>query len=88
MGIRKTTVNALVWLVGRMLADPKHFRRSYTTKELDRIMTARPATTTGIHAREMNLYRRYFDLVATGRKTIEVRVLLVASASVQVRDIR
>ncbi|MBT2224362.1 ASCH domain-containing protein [Nonomuraea sp. NEAU-A123] len=25
-------------------------------------------------AREMNLYRRYFDLVATGRKTIEVRV--------------
>ncbi|MEU7859577.1 ASCH domain-containing protein [Nonomuraea sp. NPDC049141] len=27
-----------------------------------------------MRAREMNLYRRYFDLVATGRKTIEVRV--------------
>ncbi|MFG1879140.1 ASCH domain-containing protein [Sphaerisporangium sp. NPDC049003] len=30
--------------------------------------------TPGMRAREMNLYRRYFDLVAAGRKTIEVRV--------------
>ncbi|MER5319045.1 ASCH domain-containing protein [Streptosporangium roseum] len=67
-------VDAMVWLVTRMLADPKHFYRSYTTAELDRIMTARPATTTGVRAREMNLYRRYFDLVAAGTKTIEVRV--------------
>lgn len=67
-------VDAMVWLVGRMLADPKHFYRSYTTAELDRLMTSRPATTTGIRAREMNLYRRYFDLVAAGTKTIEVRV--------------
>ncbi|MGP4103244.1 ASCH domain-containing protein [Nonomuraea sp. KM90] len=67
-------VDAMVWLVGRMLADPKHFYRSYTTQELDRIMTARPRSTTGVRAREMNLYRRYFDLVAAGRKTIEVRV--------------
>jgi ASC-1-like (ASCH) protein len=67
-------IDALVWLVGRMLADPKHFYRSYTTAELDRLMTARPAATTGVRAREMNLYRRYFDLVAAGRKTIEVRV--------------
>jgi ASC-1-like (ASCH) protein len=37
-------------------------------------MTARPAFFTGVRAREMNLYRRYFDLVAAGRKTIEVRV--------------
>ncbi|MFD8424446.1 ASCH domain-containing protein [Streptomyces sp. NPDC059466] len=29
-------------------------------------------TTTRMHA--LNLYRRYFDLVVTGRKTIEVRV--------------
>jgi len=57
-----------------MLHDPKHFYRSYTTQELDRIMTARPAVTTGIRAREMNLFRRYFDLVSAGRKTIEVRV--------------
>lgn len=67
-------VDALVWLVGRMIADPKHFYRSYTTQELNRIMTSRPATITGVRAREMNLYRRYFDLVAAGRKTIEVRV--------------
>ncbi|MDX3099513.1 ASCH domain-containing protein [Nonomuraea angiospora] len=52
--------------VDRMLADPKHLYRSYTATELGRIMTALP--------REMNLYRRYFDLVANGSKTIEVRV--------------
>ena len=57
-----------------MLAAPKHFYRSYTTQELDRIMTARPAPKAGVRAREMNLHRRYFDLVATGRKSIEVRV--------------
>ena len=67
-------VDAMVWLVGRMLSDPKHFYRSYTIQELDRIMTARPASSTGVRAREMNLYRRYFDLVAAGRKTMEVRV--------------
>jgi ASC-1-like (ASCH) protein len=37
-------------------------------------MTARHAATTGARVREMNIYRRYFDLVAAGRKTIEVRV--------------
>ncbi|MFE0155832.1 ASCH domain-containing protein [Nonomuraea sp. NPDC059007] len=37
-------------------------------------MTARPAAKTGVRAREMNLYRRYFDLVADGSKTVEVRV--------------
>jgi ASC-1-like (ASCH) protein len=68
-------VDALVWLVGKMLADPKHFYRSYTTVELDKIMATCPATTTpGLRAREMNLYRRYFDLVSDGSKTIEVRV--------------
>ncbi|GAA0424341.1 hypothetical protein Acor_45150 [Acrocarpospora corrugata] len=67
-------VDAMVWLVGKILADPKHFYRSYTTQELDRVMTARSASPTNVRAREMNLYRRYFDLVAAGRKTIEVRV--------------
>src|ERR1022692_1078254 len=37
-------------------------------------MTSRHGTPAGVGAREMNLYRRYFDMVATGRKTIEVRV--------------
>lgn len=57
-----------------MLADPTHFYRSYTTQEIDRIMSARPSTPAGPRTREMNLFRRYFDLVAAGRKTIEVRV--------------
>jgi ASC-1-like (ASCH) protein len=30
--------------------------------------------TTAARRHELNLYRRYFDLVAAGRKTIEVRV--------------
>jgi ASC-1-like (ASCH) protein len=37
-------------------------------------MTAGPATAPGVRAREMNLYRRYFGLVADGSKIIEVRV--------------
>ncbi|GAA5771981.1 hypothetical protein Aros01_08524 [Streptosporangium roseum] len=44
-------VDAMVWLVAKMLADPTHFYRSYTTQELDRIMTACPAVTTGVRAR-------------------------------------
>ncbi|GAA4206093.1 hypothetical protein GCM10022252_67690 [Streptosporangium oxazolinicum] len=74
VGDTDSYVDAMVWLVGRMLSDPKHFYRSYTTQELDRIMTSRTAAPAGVRAREMNLYRRYFDLVAAGRKTIEVRV--------------
>ena len=35
-------VDALVWLVGELLTDPKHFFRSFTVKELGRLMTARP----------------------------------------------
>ncbi|MEO3862663.1 ASCH domain-containing protein [Acrocarpospora sp. B8E8] len=67
-------VDALVWLVSKMIGDPKHFYRSYTTAELDKLMATRPASAPGLRAREMNLYRRYFDLVADGSKTIEVRV--------------
>jgi ASC-1-like (ASCH) protein len=36
-------------------------------------MTAHPAdAVAGVH--EMGIYKRYFDLIATGRKTIEIRV--------------
>ena len=67
--------DAMVWLVRLMLTDPKHFYRSYTTMEIDRLMSARTITPTQpTRARHMNLYRRYFDLVSSGRKTIEVRV--------------
>ncbi|MFC4535807.1 ASCH domain-containing protein [Sphaerisporangium dianthi] len=49
-------------------------------------MTARPSSTTAPRAREMNLYRRYFDLVASGRKTIEVRVQYPDLRDLKARD--
>ena len=68
-------VDALIWLVGGLLADPKHYYRSFTTSELGTIMAGRPADlATRERAREMPIYKRYFDLIATGAKTIEVRV--------------
>lgn len=66
-------VDALVWLVGELLSDPKHFFRSFTVKELGRLMTVRPAESV-VRAHEMGIYKRYFDLITTGRKIVEVRV--------------
>jgi ASC-1-like (ASCH) protein len=42
-------------------------------KELGRLMTVRP-TEPAVRAHEMGIYKRYFDLIATGRKTTEIRV--------------
>lgn len=68
-------VDALIWLVSGLLADPKHFYRSFTTSELGTLMSQRPADlATRPRAREMPIYKRYFDLIASGAKTIEVRV--------------
>jgi ASC-1-like (ASCH) protein len=66
-------VDALVWLVTELLADSKHFFRSFTVKELGRLVTHRPAEPV-VRAHEMGIYKRYFDLIATGRKTTEIRV--------------
>ncbi|MFC0430031.1 ASCH domain-containing protein [Kutzneria buriramensis] len=66
-------VDSLVWLVSELLTDPKHFFRSFTVKELGRLMTARPVSLP-VRAHEMGIYKRYFDLIATGRKTTEIRV--------------
>ncbi|CAM3733771.1 ASCH domain-containing protein [Kibdelosporangium persicum] len=66
-------VDSLVWMVSELLTDPKHFFRSFTVKELGRIMTQRPAEPV-VRAHEMGIYKRYFDLIATGRKTTEIRV--------------
>jgi ASC-1-like (ASCH) protein len=67
--------DALIWLVSGLLADPKHFYRSFTTTELGTLMAQRPADlVTRERAREMPIYKRYFDLIAAGGKTIEVRV--------------
>lgn len=72
-GTTDNYVDALVWMVGELLTDPKHFFRSFTVRELGRIMTARPAGSV-VRAHEMGIYKRYFDLIATGRKTTEIRV--------------
>jgi ASC-1-like (ASCH) protein len=66
-------VDSLVWLVSKLLTDPKHFFRSFTVKELGRLMTNRPIDLP-VRAHEMGIYKRYFDLIATGRKTTEIRV--------------
>jgi ASC-1-like (ASCH) protein len=57
-----------------MMSVPRHFPRPCAAQELDRRMTSRLADPEPGRVREMNLYRRYFDLVAGGRKSIEVRV--------------
>jgi ASC-1-like (ASCH) protein len=68
-------VDALLWLVGELLTDPKHFFRSFTVKELGRLMHSRPADLAQRpRAHEMGIYKRYFDLIASGRKTTEIRV--------------
>jgi ASC-1-like (ASCH) protein len=36
-------------------------------------MSARP-TEPAVRAHEMGIYKRYFDLIASGRKTVEIRV--------------
>lgn len=66
-------MDALVWLVGELLTDPKHFFRAFTVKELGRVMSARP-TILPTRAHEMGIYKRYFDLIAQGKKTTEIRV--------------
>ncbi|MEV7806666.1 ASCH domain-containing protein [Microbispora sp. NPDC088329] len=66
-------VDALVWLVGELLTDPKHFFRSFTVKELGRLMTVRPSSLP-VRAHEMGIYKRYFDLIVQGKKTTEIRV--------------
>lgn len=68
-------IDALSWLVGELLTDPKHFFRSFTVKELGRLMSNRPSDLAQRpRAHEMGIYKRYFDLIASGEKTTEIRV--------------
>lgn len=62
-------------LVSELLTAPKHLFRSFTVKELGRILTARPADQRPrARAHELGIDKRYFDLIAEGRKTTEIRV--------------
>lgn len=80
-------VDALLWLVGHLLTDPKHFFRSFTAHELGRLMAARPPhLATATRARDMPIYKRYYDLIAAGTKTIEVRVAYTSMQRIKVGD--
>ncbi len=68
-------LDSLVGLVMGMLEDPKHFFRAYSYLEVDRLMKAQsPETRRENRARLIRIYRKYFDLIASGKKTIEIRV--------------
>ncbi|WP_078656574.1 ASCH domain-containing protein [Kitasatospora aureofaciens] len=77
-GSTEDYMGALTETAELLLSDPKHFFRSYTTTELERLMTTRrstPRTNQGQgRPRNMAIYRQYFDLIADGRKTVEIRV--------------
>ena len=80
-------VDALLWLVGRLLTDPKHFFRSFTAQELGRLMASRPASlATASRARDMPIYKRYYDLIADGTKTVEVRVAYSSMLRIKAGD--
>jgi ASC-1-like (ASCH) protein len=66
-------LDTLVWMVETLISDPKHFYRSYTHSEINRIMREKPDGSKKL-GRSMFIYRKYFDMIASGEKTIEVRV--------------
>tara|TARA_R110002072_G_scaffold66163_2_gene163294 strand:- start:1284 stop:2750 length:1467 start_codon:yes stop_codon:yes gene_type:complete len=66
-------VDALLWLVETITGDPKDFFRAFTTTEIVRLWDMRPVTK-GPRVRGMAIYKRFFNMIANGEKTIEVRV--------------
>lgn len=75
-------VDALVWLVGELLTDPKHFFRSFTVKELGRLMAARPTRpvvrahpgrATGQHPPDLPPEREAIGVVAIGIELVDPR---------------
>jgi ASC-1-like (ASCH) protein len=74
-GSPENYLDTLVWLVETLISDPKHFYRSYCYEEVDRLMKSQPAVPAGTkRARVLYIYRKYFDMIASGDKTIEIRV--------------
>ncbi len=74
-GVLDDYVDALTGLMTALVSDPRHFFRSYSYKEIDRLMKAQtPKELRNSGARVMRIYRKYFDLMVSGQKTIEVRV--------------
>ncbi|MFG2847383.1 ASCH domain-containing protein [Kitasatospora sp. NPDC048296] len=76
-GTQEDYVEALTGLGELVLSDPRHFFRSYTTTALEALMSTRQPAAHNSQAkrpRNMPIYRQYFDLIASGEKTVEVRV--------------
>lgn len=66
-------VDSLLWLVDKLTEDPKDFFRAFTTREIERLWTMRPKTNDQ-RVRGMTIYKRFFDMINAGTKTVEVRV--------------
>jgi len=65
----------LIWTVEELMSDPKHFYRSYSYKELQRIMKHHISQPSNVPpVRTIRIYRKYFKLIKEGVKTIEIRV--------------
>ncbi|MFI5617423.1 ASCH domain-containing protein [Streptomyces sp. NPDC051567] len=89
-GTQEDYVEALTGLGELVLSDPRHFFRSYTTTALEALMSApKPAThnSQAKRPRTMPIYRQYFDLIATGEKTVEVRVAYESMKRIRVEDL-
>ncbi len=68
-------LDSMLGLVVGLMEDPKHFFRAYSYSEIDRLMKEQPPhVRQEQRARLMRIYRKYFDMIAAGDKTIEIRV--------------
>ncbi|WP_243436882.1 ASCH domain-containing protein [Streptomyces sp. FH025] len=90
-GTQADYVDALAGVGELMLSNPRHFYRSYTTTALEALMTTRqPARNQSqAHGRPRNIqiYKQYFDLIADGSKTVEVRVAYDSMKRVKAGDL-
>jgi ASC-1-like (ASCH) protein len=82
-------VEALTSVGELMLSNPRHFYRSYTTTALETLMTSRQPARNQAHGRPRNIqiYKQYFDLIADGSKTVEVRVAYDSMKRIKVGDL-
>jgi ASC-1-like (ASCH) protein len=90
-GTQADYVEALTGVGELMLSNPRHFYRSYTTTALEALMTTRqPARNQSqAHGRPRNIqiYKEYYDLIADGSKTVEVRVAYDSMKRIKVGDL-
>lgn len=91
-GTPEDYVSTLTELGELLLSDPRNFFRSYTTTEMERLtmstrQPARSATQAHGRPRNIQIYREYFDLIADGSKTVEVRVAYDSMKRIRVGDL-